>query len=203
MIRRERRQWKVKAGNYEGRILSQQLEQERYLICLHCVWERESDSMMHAIGRYNSKIRKKEKKKKKYWESSEMSFRARSSKLCAAAQTSMASLRANRAASAGPPQEFSEEEDFNTVLLYSVPRLIQHFLSSLPPLLLLKVTSSPPLLVSQHGPLTTFVSPAAAVSVLTLAISPLPSKEFAKSRRLWRKLEQCHAHDIVIITAQK
>jgi hypothetical protein len=29
------------------------------------VCERESDSMMHAIGRYNSKIRKKEKKKKK------------------------------------------------------------------------------------------------------------------------------------------
>jgi hypothetical protein len=132
-----------------------------------------------------------------------MSFRARSSKFCAAAQTSMASLRANRAASAGPPQDFSEEEDFNRVLLYLVPRLIQQFLSSLPPLLLLTVTSSPPLLVSQHGPLTTFVSPAAAVSVLTLAISPLPSKEFAKSRRLWRKLEQCHAHDIVIITAQK
>jgi hypothetical protein len=28
------------------------------------VYERESDSRMHAIGRYNSKIRKKEKKKK-------------------------------------------------------------------------------------------------------------------------------------------
>jgi hypothetical protein len=30
------------------------------------VCERESDSMMHAIGRYNRKIRKKEKEKKKY-----------------------------------------------------------------------------------------------------------------------------------------
>ena len=45
---------------------------------------------------------------KTYWESSTISFRALSSKFWAAAHISIASLKAHRAASAGPPHSFAD-----------------------------------------------------------------------------------------------